>query len=230
MFGAIVASRPVITELQTVAPNQFAFNIPANPPFSHLVVFLLPGQLLAEGAAAAIYIQIPPREDFRLLGAISNEKQSAIFKVNAPTATSAAENGVKDDVMLDDATLEPVTENNGGPNVVVGVSVEAAASIQAQLADLKSRLPQGNELVRVPPQPSNPIPAYVPAQPSPAVLKTFAQNLINNASNFLLSFASGPRGQENVPLKSFQEWCSKFEKRVQLDPEWLERQAVQGDI
>jgi hypothetical protein len=51
-----------------------------------------------------------------------------------------------------------------------------------------------------------------------------AQKIIKNAFNFLASFAgNGPGGSEVVPLKSFQDWWAKFEKRIERDPGFLER-------
>ena len=234
MFGAIVASRPVITTLQTVSPTQFAFNIPSNPPFSHLVVFLLPSQTLAEGTAAAIYIQIPPSNEFRLLGAIANEKQSAIFKMNASTssaagANSTTTNGVQDDIMIDDATLQPTTDSSGGPDVIVGISVEPVADIEGQLATLKSgrRTHTGTEVVPFQQRQSQSVATQ--RQFRPDELRFLAQRIIKNAFNFLLSFARGPPGQEIVPLNVFQDWWTKFEKRVELEPAWLEKHDVEEE-
>ncbi|KAI7114770.1 hypothetical protein KC352_g34547, partial [Hortaea werneckii] len=49
--------------------------------------------------------------------------------------------------------------------------------------------------------------------------KVMAQRIIGNAFNFLASF-----GSETVPLKAFQDWWTKFEKKVELDPSFLERE------
>jgi hypothetical protein len=57
--------------------------------------------------------------------------------------------------------------------------------------------------------------------------KVLAQRIIGNAFNFLASFAAGDssgRGTEVVPLKAFQDWWTKFERRVNLDPTFLERE------
>ena len=104
MFAVVVAGRPVITTLQTISQTQFAFTIPSQPTFSHIVVFLLPNNALPADSAAAVYIQMPPSTDFKLLGAVANDKQSAIFKVrNSSTSvtnmTPATEGG---DAMVDD--------------------------------------------------------------------------------------------------------------------------------
>lgn len=191
------------------------------------MVFLLPDQSLADGTAAAIYIKIPLSDDFRLLGAIANDKQSAIFKLNNPAqdaanANPAAATGVKDDIMVDDATLQPVNES-GGPNIVLGISVEPVATIQSQLANLRSgQQPQsmGSDVV---PFKDTQQTAQNQLQMNPTLVKLMAQRIIKNAFNFLLGFANGSAGHETVPLKTFQDWWAKFEKRVDLDPGWLDK-------
>jgi len=217
MFGVIIASRPVITDPQVISSTQFAFTIPSQPSFSHIVVFLLPGSVLPPGSAAAVYIQLPSSSEFKLLGAVANEKQSAIFKVRS-SAIATPVNAGGDDAMIDDTpefgTSIPTT---GGPDIVLGISIESAPSIQAQLATLKSsQVPTstagtGMEVVLHQPQ-SNSVST-----------KILAQRIISNAFNFLSSFAGGSGGNETVPLKSFQNWWTKFEKRIELDPSFLER-------
>lgn len=57
----------------------------------------------------------------------------------------------------------------------------------------------------------------------PPTTKVLAQRIIKNAFNFLASFAGGAGGSEMVPLKAFREWWVKFERRVENDPGFLER-------
>ncbi len=200
MFGAILPGRPCLTNFVTVSPTQSAFTFPTSPHFSHIVVFMLPGNALPPDAAAAVYIQLPGQNEFKFLGAIGNEKQSAIFKVNLPGTEDA--NSVESDMM--DAS----TPANGAPSgdVSLGISIEPAANVQSQLAALRSIPSNANALVRRPP-----------------TTRVLAQRIIKNAFNFLASFAGGTSGQEVVPLKSFQDWWTKFERRIEIDPTFLER-------
>jgi len=219
MFGAILPSRPVLTNLTTITPTQFALTFPSSPPFSHIVVFLLPGNLLPAATAAAVYIQFPGSAEFKLLGAIGNEKQSAIFKVHnssvglANGAAAAIRGGADDvDVMVDE-TPPPngmIPDAMTG-DVNLGISIEPAVSIQAQLASLQAS--------SQPPLTSTST-ALVKRPPSTKVL---AQRIIKNAFNFLASFAGGQGGKEVVPLRSFQDWWAKFERRIENDPGFLER-------
>ncbi|KAL8899204.1 MAG: hypothetical protein Q9207_006321, partial [Kuettlingeria erythrocarpa] len=229
--------------------------LPASPPFSHVVVFLVPGPvLLPADTLAAVYIQLPPSpsrdrhlrpEDaaaaagFQLLGAIGNEKQSAVFRVNNHSGNgnghgnAAAETGGLGDMgdeMSDATTTMMATDGVGGgvdgvqqqqQQVTIGISVEPAAAVQAQLAALRSSsssssLSSSSALVRANQQ-----------RPSPVSTKVLAQRIIKNAFNFLASFAGQTTvgGEEMVPLRSFRAWWEKFERRVENDPGFLEREG-----
>lgn len=223
MFGVIVASRPVITDLQAISQTQFAFSIPSQPAFSHIVVFILPGNSLPEGTAAGVYLQVPSSSEFKLLGAIANEKQSAIFRINIHdhegNNASAAAFDVGDDVMIDDSNSQPVSSSlTAGPmpNIVIGISIEPTATIQTQLSamksDEKSLQNAGQGIVKY--------------ETRKVPTKILAKRIIENAFNFLSSFAAGPGGNESIPLKAFQNWWTKFEKRIELDPTFLEK----GDV
>ncbi|KAK3944824.1 hypothetical protein QBC46DRAFT_146565 [Diplogelasinospora grovesii] len=111
LFGVVPAGQPVIitpTEAPTI--STFLYAIP--PGSKHVVVFLLPGVVLPEGTAAAIYLvtpagpgQGPPNPKF--LGGIGPGKESAIFKV----------------------------ESNPNAGVVLGVSVEPAQAVAARMTE-----------------------------------------------------------------------------------------------
>lgn len=199
LFGLVPAGQPLVTEPSS-APSQtsFLYTISAARPFSHISVFLLPGIVLPDNTAAAIYFapastvaaaaaqgQTP---DFQFLGGIGPGKESAIFKINAAEAAGA------------------------GADVMIGVSVEDASSVTARIQEKSAaggaaQARQGGG----------------GGQPSTAVL---AQRIIQNAFNFLSGFsgAAGPGGVEVVPLKAFEEWWKKFEGRIRSDPSFLERQ------
>lgn len=227
----IPANRACLTDFLTISPTQFAFSFPSSPPFSHLVVFILPGNTLPPDTAAGVHIQLPGSTDFKFLGAIGNEKPSAIFKVILPGAKAApggagAGDGDGDvDAMTDSTTSAPPATSSLdlGP-INLGISVEPAANIQAQLATL---LAQGQTQSPSPGLPDATSTALVVHQQPRAQAKVLAQRIIKDAFNFLASFAGGvgPGGQEVVPLKSFQDWWAKFERRLETDPGFLERES-----
>ncbi|KAK0877681.1 hypothetical protein LTR87_008466 [Friedmanniomyces endolithicus] len=202
MFGIIISGRPVDAAPQIVAQTQYAFRVSPTPTFSHIVVFLLPGSELPPDVAASVYVQIPPSLDFKLLGAIGPGKESAIFKVNGikPHAST---------VDTDAMTEYPSASANGAAgDIVVGISIEPAAQVEAQLAQMRAGQQTSSALV----------PMQV-GRGSQITTKILAQRIIGNAFNFLASF-----GSDVVPLKAFQDWWVKFEKKVELDPTFLERE------
>lgn len=142
---------------------------------------MLPNNALPEGMAAGVFLQLPGEPQFKFLGGLANEKQSAIFKINLP---EGAANGV----------------------VNVGISVEPVANIEQQMVVLKSQQQTNSSAVVKAPS-----------------TKVLAQRIIRNAFNFLSGFSGNAGGTEVVPLKSFQDWWVKFERRIENDPSFLER-------
>ncbi|GAB1319037.1 Hikeshi-like domain-containing protein [Madurella fahalii] len=207
LFGLVPAGQPVIvTPTEAPTPTSFLFAIPPSAsqtkPFSHITVFLLPGVVLPEGTAAAIYLVTPPsgpnqtQPNSKFLGGIGPGKESAIFKLGG--ASAAPHDGGAG------------TSSTSRSNVVIGISVEPADSVAARIGEIGS---SGNSGALVPLGAGK-------QQPSTLVL---AQRIIKNAFNFLASF-SGTAGQvEVVPLRAFEEWWRKFESRVRSDPGFLER-------
>ncbi|KAI4170105.1 MAG: hypothetical protein LQ343_005246 [Gyalolechia ehrenbergii] len=218
-FGVILPSRPVITNPVTVSTTQYAFVLPSIPSFSHVVVFIVPGNPLPMDTLAAIYIQFPgPNPEFKLLGAIGNDKQTAVFRVkNDNIATGTHNQSGTEDEMIDadgpnvaiDGASTPAGDTQ--QRITIGISIEPAATIEAQLAS-SSTLVLANK---------------TPQQQSPVSAKVLAQRIIKNAFNFLASFAGQTTvgGEEMVPLRSFRGWWEKFERRVENDPGFLEREV-----
>lgn len=102
-------------------------------------------------------------------------------------------------------------------NVIIGISLEPTEQVQAAIAAQKAASkPTGLELVRVTPT------SATVGTPNAVTTKILAQRIISNAFNFLASF-----GSDNIPLKAFEEWWRKFERKVALDPSFLEREGGQ---
>ncbi|KAH8681623.1 hypothetical protein BX600DRAFT_429544 [Xylariales sp. PMI_506] len=205
LFGVLPAGHPLVTAPSSApSPGSFLYVLPsttpANPkPFSHVSVFLLPGVALPPNTAAAIYLATNPQAlasggaeqpNFRFLGGVGPGKESAVFKVGG-----------------------------GAEGVVLGVSVEDAASVGRRIEEnqqQKAATASGGSLVRTGTGGGG-------QQPTTQVL---AQRIIKNAFNFLASFSGQVgNGTEVVPLKAFEEWWKKFESRVRSDPSFLERES-----
>lgn len=214
MFALLLSSRPLLTPPTAQSPTHYTFTIPSTPTFSHIAICLLPDTILPPNTAAGVYIQLPGSQEFKFLGAIGNEKQSAIFKVRLPGAgTGGGGIGGDEDAMIDDATA------GGNPNetVTIGISIEPAAQIAAALAQLQkpteNTIAQGNKTTT-----TSGMELVPHGSANPVSTKVLAQRIIKNAYDFLASF-----GTDVVPLKAFQGWWDKFEKKIENDPGFLER-------
>ena len=222
MFGLIISGRPVNAEPAAISQTQYAFSIPSTPPFSHLTLFLLPGMSLPPDVAVSVWIKLPPSQDFKLLGGLSIQKQSAIFKISG-IGNTGAQGGVAgaDDAMIDEGSAATPATAVPTEEIVLGLSIEPAAAVEQQLATLlpaRSANAQTNptsSLVRQPP-PTVPM--------NQVTAKVLAQRIIGNAFNFLTSFGDG----QSVPIKAFQDWWNKFEKKIDLDPSFLLKEDAQG--
>ncbi|KAJ5200099.1 Protein of unknown function DUF775 [Penicillium cf. griseofulvum] len=219
MFSVVVPGRPCLTDIIAIdgqpngQPTKFAFTIPLSPSLSDIVVFFLPGTTLPPNTGAAIYAQLPDPQTgapsgFRFIGALANEKPSGIFTVRPPSATRRSE-AEEEDEMLDEAGAAAAGV------MTLGISIEEAQNIAPQLAALEAERPSRQMSTALVPQ------AAGQRQISTKVL---AQRIIGNAFNFLASFAENDKGQDVVPLKSFHNWWAKFERRIEADPTFLERE------
>ncbi|KAJ5177971.1 Protein of unknown function DUF775 [Penicillium coprophilum] len=226
MFSVVVPGRPCLTDIIAIdgQPNgqatKFAFTIPLTPSFSDIVVFFLPGTTLPPNTGAAIYAQLPDPNtgapsNFRFIGALANEKPSGIFTVRPPGSTMRRSEAEEEDEMLDEASAAAAGV------LTLGISIEEAQNIAPQLAALEGERPSGQMSSALVPQ------AVAQKQISTKVL---AQRIIGNAFNFLASFAENDKGQDVVPLKSFQNWWAKFERRIDADPSFLEREDPTSNV
>ena len=224
--GIIIPNLPVQTNPVAISLTQFAFTFPTQPGLTYIVVFLVPGTNLPLDTLAAIYVHFPSStSEFKLLGAVSNEKQSAVFhivnRIENSGSTGQISRGFTDDEMIDDesSSADPLAGGLQG-DITVGISIEPVATIAPQLAVLES---EQAGLVASPPQ--NAVITSSKRSAGPLQTKVLAQRIIKNAFNFLASFSgtTGANGEEMVPLKSFMDWWAKFERRVENDPGFLEK-------
>lgn len=105
-------------------------------------------------------------------------------------------------------------------NITVGISIEPVATIAPQLAVIDS------EQSGLASSPQTAVITSPKSSAGPLQTKVLAQRIIKNAFNFLASFSGtiGAKEEEMVPLKSFMDWWAKFERRVENDPGFLEKE------
>lgn len=124
MFGCLVAGRLVQTDAVQVFPDKFVFNLPDYENVNHVVVFMLGTVPFPVGMGGAVYFSFPDPASsgqvWQLLGFVTNDKPSAIFKIS----------GLKAGV----GGSHPFGAMSSSPSVAqVGVSVESLEQLAQQI-------------------------------------------------------------------------------------------------
>ncbi|KAJ3214308.1 hypothetical protein HDU67_001799 [Dinochytrium kinnereticum] len=131
MFGCIIAGRLVQTNLQQVDATKYVFELSDAKSINHIVVFLLGVQPFPPGYAATVHflwpnVNAPPT--WQLLGMISNEKPSAVFKLGG--RKDAGVLSTSGDLMMDDGNEPPITAS-------LGISIEPQETVFAAVQSLQ---------------------------------------------------------------------------------------------
>ncbi|KAM4540589.1 protein Hikeshi [Fundulus diaphanus] len=125
MFGCLVAGRLVQTDAVQVASDKFVFNLADYENVNHVVVFMLGTVPFPAGMGGAVYFSFPDLVSgapvWQLLGFITNDKPSAIFKISG---LKAGEGGAHPFGVM--ASVSPSVAQ-------VGVSVETLDQLAQQI-------------------------------------------------------------------------------------------------
>lgn len=178
MFGCCVAGRLPQTNMTQIDETHVTFSIPNASAVGHVVIFLLGTVPFPPGYAATIHFQWPGKP-FQLLGMVSNEKPSAIFRLRGAGADNQSTAGLGTPMSTEDITA------------TLGISIETVDVVQAQVAALKS---------------SSGFTQQSPANTSlndPVVL---AERIVKHLFNHLSSFEMRVGPQTVVPLGVIQKW------------------------
>ncbi|KAJ7594194.1 DUF775-domain-containing protein [Mycena floridula] len=124
MFGCCVAGRLLQTNLQQVDETHAFFEVENAASINHICVFLLGTIPLPDGYGATLHF-FWPGKGFQLLGFISNDKPSAIFRLRGSFSSLPAP-GAFDSVM------------EAGVTAMIGLSIEPLSAIEPQMATLAS--------------------------------------------------------------------------------------------
>ncbi|EJD01996.1 DUF775-domain-containing protein [Fomitiporia mediterranea MF3/22] len=208
MFGCVVAGRLVQTNMQQIDETHATFELPSVSTINHICVFLLGTVPFPDGYGATVHLHWPGK-GFQLLGALSNDKPSAIFRVRGTFSSTTTLNR--------SAFQDP---NNGmsdgvastGETAILGIAVEPLSVIQAQLASIPS--------AAVAPRSS------ASALSDPTVL---AEKIVKHLFNFISSFAVPPGGvmtpETYIQMSAITRWYESFVAKIQAGGVgFLERQ------
>ncbi|PAV17939.1 hypothetical protein PNOK_0642500 [Pyrrhoderma noxium] len=188
------------TNLQVIDDTHVAFELPSASTINHLCVFLLGTVPFPDGFGATVHFHWPGK-GFQLLGALSNEKPSAIFRLRGTFSAQTT--------LTHAAFQSPGGMDGDNTTAVLGIAVEPLDAIQAQLASMPS------SVVRSPPT----------GVSDPTVL---AEKIVKHLFNFLSSFGSNGGGVSPdtfIQLSAITRWYESFLSKIRAGGiGFLERQ------
>ncbi|KAI8067467.1 hypothetical protein BC940DRAFT_239224 [Gongronella butleri] len=199
MFGCIAAGRLVQTNLQQVDVNKYVFELSDAQSINHLVVFLLGTIPFEPGYAATVHL-LWPNKEWQLLGGLSNEKPSAIFRINSNKSLSSG------------------TIPAGAMTATLGISIEPVDAVQQQLSTLNA-----GSLVKVAPLQQKMSMSEVGQMASRVI-----DNLFNYVTSFAVQdlpvnaiALAEITDRGYLPVKAFQTWYNNLSRKLANDPNYL---------
>jgi len=190
MFGCVCPGRPLQTNMQQIDETHAVFMLDNPSSLNHVCVFLLGPALFPDGYAATVHLNWPGR-GFQLLGMLSNEKPSAIFRLRGTFTSETGPN----------VSLSTATSDISSTNALIGISIEPIASVYAQCANLPPS---------VTPAASN---GQITKQMDPT---TLAEKIVKHLFNYMTSFSgSGGLAPDTfVPIGVITRWYDAFLTKV----------------
>ncbi|KAJ7030800.1 hypothetical protein C8F04DRAFT_1112531 [Mycena alexandri] len=200
MFGCCVAGRLLQTNLQQVDETHALFELPAAGTINHVCVFLLGTVPFPDGFGCTVHFYWPGR-GFQLLGMLSNDKPSAIFRLRG-TFTPASASSNTHSAFSSSSSAMVMQEDPHGQGqaeqitAILGLSVEPLADIAAQLTAL---------------HPS----AVAVAKPAPDPT-LLAERVVKNLFNYISGFTGGAGvgADVAVPMGLIVKWYESFVGKV----------------
>ncbi|CCA72516.1 hypothetical protein PIIN_06453 [Serendipita indica DSM 11827] len=197
MFGCCVAGRLLQTNLQQVDETHCTFALEAAETINHICVFMLGTVPFPPGYAATVHFYWPGK-GFQLLGMLSNEKPSAIFRVRG---TFGSTQSASHQVILQSS------QDQASTTAQLGIAIETIDAVQSQISTLQSAQTSG---------------ASRPLTDPVALAEGIGKHLMNYLSSF---GQSGPGGQVYVPIAAVGKWYESFINKVKAGGiGFLERQ------
>eukprot|EP01147_Barroeca_monosierra_P002486 gene2486-5416_t len=141
MFGLLIPGRLVNTELEPVTETAFTFTVPNIESVNHVAVFLTGELQIPDGFGASVYLCWPnPEPSWVLLGYITNQKPSALFRIvnvrpdmhNPSNPFQAASTSF--------VSAESVSQ--------IGISIEPLAEIEQATAASKTRPSKESDMLQ----------------------------------------------------------------------------------
>jgi hypothetical protein len=200
MFGCCVAGRLLQTNLQQVDETHALFEIPAAEKVNHVCVFLLGTVAFPEGYGATVHF-LWPGKGSQVLGMLSNEKPSAIFRLRSTFPASNPASGMS----TPSAFTSAASTSTGVVTAILGFAVEPLEAVAAQIAALPTSSINSTLGSSMNVTPSSSL--TKPADAS-ALAEKIAKHLFHYVSGFILSGGVGPDSM--VPMGVIARWYESF--------------------
>ena len=194
--------------------NEYFLSLEDAQSINHVVVFLTGQVPFSEGFGGSIYFGWPTEGgvSWQLLGFITNDKPSAIFKITKV-------NKVHTELKM--PRIPPLVFHQVKLNEMVtpfGQATLASFSTQPQSTALIGiQVEQVTEMVQK-------TPASGTQASTVGTMAEFSQKMIENLFNFASSFAVDPRqgglspGEMYIPSSALQQWYTNFQRRLTANP------------
>ncbi|KAG9076924.1 hypothetical protein FS749_011232 [Ceratobasidium sp. UAMH 11750] len=196
MFGICVAGRLLQTECQQIDETHVAFTIESASNVNHICVFMLGTVPFPPGFAATVHFHWPGK-GFQLLGMLSNEKPSAVFRLRGTYA--AAHHQSHSTISSATAAMNTASDN---VTAVLGIAVEPIPAVEAQIASSAD-----NRIVKAGAAGGSTL-------SDPAAL---AERVVKHLFTYLSSFVSDPGSlspETVVPLNIIRRWYDSFLTKI----------------
>jgi len=198
MFGCCVAGRLLQTNLQQVDETHAYFELTNASTINHICVFLLGTVPFPDGYGAAVHF-FWPGKGFQLLGMLSNEKPSAIFRLRG-TFTSSNPNSTLQTAFSAPSLSGQNTFRQQSQDVtaILGLSIEPLPQITLQVQSLPSSLVKpGVDLTK-----------------DPTML---AERIVKHLFNYISGFTGGGgmmSPEAMIPMGVIARWYENFLNKV----------------
>ena len=198
---SVHATPQVNTNVQQANENTFLLTLDHVESINHIVVFLT-GQLpFSEGFGGSIYIGWPGPDgtidgvSWQLLGYITNDKPSAIFKIARIKPIEAPLNPFS-------GPMSALSTNMLASQALIGISVEP-------LSEIAQKTPSANTEASTVSQ---------FAEFSQKML----ENLFNYASSFAVDPKQGglSPSETYIPASALRQWYENFQRKLRADPKF----------
>jgi len=193
MFGCCVAGRLLQTNLEQVDETHALFQLPAAESINHICVFVLGTVPFPDGYGATVHF-FWPGKGFQLLGMLSNDKPSAIFRLKGTFSAQTALNTTAHAVFSGAAGIP----QQGGVTAILGISIEPLSNVHQQISSLPSAIATRST--------NNP-------SADPTIL---AERIVKHLFNYISGFVSGGAvtPESAVPMAVIARWYDSFMGKI----------------